>query len=117
MFGLCECVLLFTINLHLLWSLFYFSDPIEFLFSFNHSDIAFCYHCAYICLAEDRTCSLVISLMIFLIDNYFLITAAIIWSLMPLLNCSFNLQYISLFQHSVALNLSLTVLSSVDLSM
>ena len=70
--------------------LFNFLVVSNFLFSFKLSNLALCKHCTSMLFVQDKTCSLVILLVSFIIVISFLISTVIVWLLMPFMNCSFS---------------------------
>ena len=85
----------------LFWSAFLIVSNL--LFSLVASSIAFCYLCTFTLLAQLSTCSLVILLVFFITVILLMISILILLSLMPSMNCSFNLLSLSLYLHSFAL--------------
>ena len=102
--------LLFHVVLTILSFLFRFLPCLLFMgnyfLSFRFSKIVFWHHCASILFSHTKSCLLVISLRSFNSVSSLIISAVIVWALMPFINCSFSLLSTFLDLHSIAFILS-----------
>ena len=105
-----------TVALCMLWSCLGLHFEILIILnsfdSFKFSNMDFCECYIYILFTQDKSCSLVISLMSFMMLSYFIISAVTAWWLISFRNCSFSLLSISLYLHSATMTLSLPIHAS-----